>query len=545
MTSHRLASLIAFMATMNPAIAQTEPGKSVPAEEASIIHEALPTFVPFGAAVSGRTEGPSPTSAEISDAFREGVTLFDLGVLTLDEIIRNVGEEVALSPDPDRVGWVRPVGVQPIRADTLRLLPFTLEDGSILQTVAVRSPGAHGLRIHFQGFDVAVGEVVLFAAEPAGVTTVGPYSGKGPIGNGDFWTAILPGDTVFIEVRGTRRVHFEITEVVHLDRALDPPQADADVAGGPLACHLDAMCSSDISNAARLATGRMSFVVGGTAKRCTGTLLADLDDETVAPFFLTAYHCISTQSVANTLQVTFFWERASCGGTIPTFSTLPSTIGATLLETDNTDDGNDMSFFRLNGPLPGGLALAGWTTAHPNLAYGIHHPAGSWKRVTYLSAVGTCGGCTFCGDPFDYDYYDMDNGIIEGGSSGSGIFNFSGQLFGQLFGHCCLFASCEGEDISCGNVDQHVAMYGEFETTHPIIRRWLEIGGTINVDGNNGCVPGNGTPGCPFQTVGEANDFAWNGARIKIAAGSYPELVTFSKQLTVVASGGTVTIGGP
>ena len=52
-----------------------------------------------------------------------------------------------------------------------------------------------------------------------------------------------------------------------------------------------------------------------------------------------------------------------------------------------------------------------------------------------------------------------------------------------------------------------------------------------------------GTPSKPFNTVGEANELAWNGARIKIKAGTYPETLKFSKRIKVVADGGAVTIG--
>jgi hypothetical protein len=409
--------------------------------------------------------------------------------------------------------------------------------------MAVRSTGARAIRIHFEKFDVPDGEVVLFVDQSDGVAAVGPYSGKGPNGNGDFWGGLLPGDTAFIEVHGTGVVQFSITEVAHVEHPLHLEQGDADLRGGPLACHLDAMCSTDISAAVRRATGQMSFVVGGQIKICTGTLLNDLDGDTIVPYFLTAYHCISTQAVASTLEVVWLWERESCGGSLPDFATLPRTNGATLLATDDTDDGNDMCFLRLNETLPGGLGLAGWSTGHPDSAYGIHHPAGSWKRVTHLSDVGSCGGCTFCGDPYDYDYYDMDNGIIEGGSSGSGIFNYSGQLCGQLRGHCCLYASCAGEDISCSNVDEHAAGYGEFETTHPIIRYWLEIGGTMHVDRTNMTPPWDGTPANPFPMVSQAANAAWSGLRIKIREGSYPETLTISKPLTLVSAGGTVTIG--
>ncbi|RMG55009.1 MAG: hypothetical protein D6723_03650 [Acidobacteria bacterium] len=52
-----------------------------------------------------------------------------------------------------------------------------------------------------------------------------------------------------------------------------------------------------------------------------------------------------------------------------------------------------------------------------------------------------------------------------------------------------------------------------------------------------------GTPWRPFNTVGEANNLAWDGARIKIKAGSYPEMLTISKRVKVIAEGGTTTIG--
>jgi hypothetical protein len=52
-----------------------------------------------------------------------------------------------------------------------------------------------------------------------------------------------------------------------------------------------------------------------------------------------------------------------------------------------------------------------------------------------------------------------------------------------------------------------------------------------------------GTNWKPFNTVGEANNFAWDGARIKIKAGSYPEQTTFSKRVEVVTHSGTATIG--
>jgi hypothetical protein len=52
-----------------------------------------------------------------------------------------------------------------------------------------------------------------------------------------------------------------------------------------------------------------------------------------------------------------------------------------------------------------------------------------------------------------------------------------------------------------------------------------------------------GSRNLPFNTVNEANDAAWNGCRIRIKANTYPETLTFSKRMEVVAWDGHVVIG--
>jgi hypothetical protein len=360
-------------------------------------------------------------------------------------------------------------------------------------------------------------------------------TGKGPEHDSDFWTASLPGDQVFIEVIGTDEPKFEITDFVHFDHDIGFSNEKGDYTIQQLPCHLDVMCES-VNTIARNATGQMISNIGGDAFACTGTLLADMDDETWVPYFLTARHCISTQTVADTLEVVWFWQRNSCGGALPNYNALPRNTGSTLLETSSE---NDMSFLRLHGEVPGGIGFAGWTTeTSVDNAYGIHHPAGShlpgdsWKRYVSLDPASLA----ICEDPWDFDHYDMVRGLTEGGSSGSCVFDSSGRCAGQLS------LLCDGGNITCSNIDDFWAVYGEFEETYPLIRRWLEIGGTIHVDGSYSGRE-EGTPTKPFNTVSEANNFAWDGARIKIQAGSYPETLVFSKTLTVLATGGAVIIG--
>lgn len=65
---------------------------------------------------------------------------------------------------------------------------------------------------------------------------------------------------------------------------------------------------------------------------------------------------------------------------------------------------------------------------------------------------------------------------------------------------------------------------------------------TIYVDGNY-TAEERGKPTQPFNTVSEANNLAWDGAQIKIKAGSYTEALVLSKRIRMLADGGVVRIG--
>ena len=57
--------------------------------------------------------------------------------------------------------------------------------------------------------------------------------------------------------------------------------------------------------------------------------------------------------------------------------------------------------------------------------------------------------------------------------------------------------------------------------------------------------PQSGTASEPFRAITDANNVSSNGDFIYIRTGSYPEAITFSNQLTLVARNGHVTIGSP
>ncbi|MCA9243090.1 MAG: trypsin-like peptidase domain-containing protein [Phycisphaerales bacterium] len=438
-----------------------------------------------------------------------------------------------ISPGPARVGVVRPLNAPPI---TDFAVETPLQDGGTLWTFSVETAEAYGTRLHFSNFDVGHGELVVFSFVGDELIARGPYTGRGPSETGELWTASLPGDIVYVEFWSTDAPTFTVDDIMHFDQPFMVEDGGTN-GNGVFSCHNDAMCEP-VNNAARLATGQMNFVSGGSGAVCTGTMLNDQDPDTLVPYFLTANHCVNTQSEINSLEVVWLWQRNGCGGALPDYSTLPRSNGGTLVSQQSS---NDMTFIRLAGGVPGGVALAGWTTATSlDNAWGAHHPSGSWKRATLLDSVGVCPGC-LCRDGTDFDYYNMIDGLVEGGSSGSGVFNSSGQIAGQLLGRCSDFS--DPGDMNCSNIDDYWAMYGEFEETYPVIRIWLQRGGTVHVNKANTTPPWEGTPADPYPTVALGHAAAWSGARIKITAGNYPETLTLNKRVTLVSSGGVVRIG--
>ena len=73
-----------------------------------------------------------------------------------------------------------------------------------LWRLKMTSPSARAMRIHFRDFAIGAGSLWLHSASGQ---VVGPYTGSGLYGDGDFWSGIVFGDSLTIEYlpMGSRR----------------------------------------------------------------------------------------------------------------------------------------------------------------------------------------------------------------------------------------------------------------------------------------------------------------------------------------------------
>ena len=184
---------------------------------------------------------------------------------------------------------------------------------------------------------------------------------------------------------------------------------------------------------------RMTFKEGTSNVLCTGALINNTKFNGI-PYFLTANHCISSDTVAQTMVTYFNYEREQCGEN--TIAALNKTIsGASLRATRNA---SDFTLLELSETPDASYQpyYAGWSIIDeaPGNSYSIHHPSGQVKEIAIEldSARSYPIQITWPEDevspPDSHWEVSFDVGSTQGGSSGSPLFNQDNKIMGQLHG---------------------------------------------------------------------------------------------------------------
>lgn len=328
---------------------------------------------------------------------------------------------------------------------------YSVAEGDV-RVAAVRSEGARYMRVLFKDFSLPQGARVFVYSKSEPDAYAGPYEGRGLWDNGTFWTPALRGDEVIIEYlspagKQTNAVPFTVSEIAHIYK----DQFSPDVAG---ACNLEV--TAPWTNVAK-SVGMLQFVTGGLVALCTGTLLND-SNTNLDHHVLTANHCISSQSEAQSAQI--FWNYNT--GDDPPPGT-PSSFGANLMVTGTATDFTLLRF----GGVPAGLYYSGWDANPVGSSVpvtGIHHPEGSHKRISFGATNSNCPA-GLPGPCINFSGVTWSQGVTEPGSSGSGIWTGAPDnptLVGTLFGGESACNNPSGSDY-----------YGRFSVTYPNISGFL------------------------------------------------------------------------
>jgi hypothetical protein len=316
-------------------------------------------------------------------------------------------------------------------------------EGARIWRMAIRSPGSTGMRVEFVHFDAGSGKVWLHD----GTHVAGPYTGHGIYDDGHFWSASVPSASVTLEYEpgpdtpAEAGPPFEIHTIAHqatAARRYAAPRSSPAKASqvDPAAyCNLDPNCYPDWKSAMSMVS-QITFEDGGFEYLCSASLVGTRDNS-FKPYLLTAGHCINNEAAARTMETFWTYQTSSCGGTPPASnaSSTKSTLGADLLAFGTIEQG-DYSLVLLKD-VPSGVTFSGWDATDPPITtelVGIHHPAGSWKRISFGERVSDqtvdVEGDTAPGNL--YFQIQEDKGVAEPGSSGSALFSSPGVIVGTL-----------------------------------------------------------------------------------------------------------------
>jgi hypothetical protein len=385
-----------------------------------------------------------------------------------------------------RIGLVKPVSFEITRASSK-----ATADGGMVWTAAAESKTATALRVHFTDFNLPA-NAALYIYNMDG-EVFGPYTGRGPGNEGDFWSHTVTGPIAYIQLHhhgpaspaDLKASNFKIAGVGHIGEKFLLPfyQQQKSVEGinhtlthcnDNEDCVEDASCySGGAINDAKYSAAHMLWVSGAWIYYCSGGLIADNDTGSQIPYFLTANHCMSKGRDAKNLECYFQYWTASChSACYDPVGAVPRTLGADILDSGRNGDHTLMQLWE--NP-PSGSVFLGWTNQPLAFADGtelfrISHPSGmpqAYSKHVVDSQYVECGGLAIG----EFIYSQDVIGATEGGSSGSPVMNMNGQIVGQLYGGC-------GYNINevCDAVENRT-VDGAFAYYFDDVKQWLDAGG--------------------------------------------------------------------
>lgn len=290
---------------------------------------------------------------------------------------------------------------------------------------------------------------------------------------GSLGVGLIYGSSVIIEAHADASVNLanmklRLGTIVHGYRSILRDELQAEIERGPFGnsggCNININCPE--GDDWQTESKSVGLIVSGGFSVCTGALVNNTAQDGT-PYFLTADHCLGGQ---NNWVFYFNHEAANCTQT--TGPTNQSVSGSSLRANNG---GSDFALLELSETPPEsfGVQYAGWDrTDNENVtsAVGIHHPSGDVKKICFEN---------------DNPYHDAifgtqvwwidewEDGVTEGGSSGSPLFDQNHRIIGQLFGGA---AACQGSNNNNGQFDY----YGRFgvswdgNSSNRRLRDWLD-----------------------------------------------------------------------
>ncbi len=313
-------------------------------------------------------------------------------------------------------------------------------DGAKIWRLGIGSEGAEEIGLMFENFNLEEG-VKLFIYPENKQYYIGAFTHLNNKRSGKLPVRGVGGENIIVELQVPDYAsipEFSITEVRHNYIAVSPKKK---LSGS---CHIDINCTEGQEwQIEKRAVVKFTYSEDGRNYSCTGSLINNTNFDGI-PYILSANHCISNSTIAETAVFYFNHEKATCSSLL---NKNAKTIASSIFRATGPLGALDFSLLELSEvpPVHYEAYYAGWSRnpLPTDRTVGIHHPVGDVKKIS----IDTSGPATLEIPPIGWPddsashwkvYWDL--GVTEGGSSGSPLFDSNHRIIGDLSGGD---ASCE------------------------------------------------------------------------------------------------------
>lgn len=425
-------------------------------------------FIVLSTSVSAQVQQPgSPFSWSEKDLARFNIPFIVTPEINVDELLAQDALTAADKEAPYRFGVEHEVSYSQQNAG----ITHFLEDGTRIWQFGVACPDAKAISFIFSKFNLVKGaEVYIWDADRS--TFLGAFTHLNNKEWGTMGTALLHSDRVVVELIEAAQVvgesQLEVGTIVHAYRNIlnRAEEVYDEVNRGPFGnsgnCNINVNCPEGADWQTEKKS--VALIVNGGSAHCSGALMNNTSMDGT-PYFLTANHCLGGQ---NNWVFYFNHESSTCSGSTGPIN--QSISGSSLIASNG---GSDFALLLLSETPPASynVQYVGWDNSDEAVssAVGIHHPTGDVKKICFEDDSPTQNQ-QFGADVWYINQWE--DGVTEGGSSGSPLFDQDHRVIGQLFGG---YAACNGSQNN-GQADWYgrfgVSWDGNSSSTR--LRDWLD-----------------------------------------------------------------------
>ena len=440
------------------------------------------------------SEGGLPTSFNLNAKLVKPVATYQLDQPNLEHLYSEDAENDLLGR-AYRVGQLIQTNLSPSNSGTWTTLP----DGGKLWQLSILCEDAKALGLYFSQEVVLPVGAKLFAYNDNKKQVLGAYTAATPRFQA---IQMLQGEKVTLEYFAPAHIltlpNIHISEVSYFYRGVDDfvNAFRTGFSTKAQSCQVDVACVPESNGWADQIRSvvHYTFNQGGSTFVCSASTINNTAND-CKPYILTAWHCGERNAGSSINSWVWYWnyQKTSCqtgsnsvnpskGNQTMTGGTVRASSGSGNLNNppgSNQVAGSDFYLVELNATIPTNYNpyFAGWDRNNTGASngVGIHHPAGSAKKISTFSStlVNTNFNGGGNGHFWRVNWSATTNGygVTEGGSSGSPIFNQDKRIVGQLTGGSSSCTSNNSPDVY-GKLRSDWDLNGT--TTTAQLKPWLD-----------------------------------------------------------------------